>query len=347
MLKKILLSFVILIIVFISQSSHAQYWHRLPKVEACDRSLSPGFSNDEKKVFYIAPDSLGIKNVFAVDLKGGAPMQITRSATPVVRLMHVYGRPLIIYMKAVGKGTTDYHLYRANNNGTDELDLTPTGEGVRNEMLGSSFNGRFMYYAANKQNKAKIDYFGYDILQNLSETVFVNEKDADLLAWSRDQKRLIMQDPATTTVWNYDINSTDRNQLYAPIAPKKVKQAMLSADNKTLYVLEADGANTELRSIKMTSPTEIGDEVVPIAAGIATIDISVNGKFLITTKGDHTTMRDLTTLEAVYSPADPIIDLQTNSKETLVLQTVSTANGRSLQVYDLAKKTTVTLVTVK
>ena len=72
-------------------------------------------------------------------------------------------------------------LRHAKRNGVRSGDLTPTGEGVRNEMLGSSFNGRFMYYAANKQNKAKIDYFGYDILQNLSETVFVNEKDADLL----------------------------------------------------------------------------------------------------------------------------------------------------------------------
>ncbi len=347
MTKKLALATTLFALGILAQNSSAQYWYKLQKADVNDRSLSPSFSNDEKKVFYIAPNASGVKNVFSVDLKGGAPVEVTTSTTPIVRLMHVNGKPMIIYMKALSPTSTDYHIFRANNNNTDELDLTPDGEGVRNDIIGSSFNGRYVYYSSNKNNKSKTDFYRYDIPQNLSELIFANDKDFDLIAWSRDQKRLLMQDPSTTQVWNYDINSTDRNQLYVPVSPKKVKQAMLAADNKQLYILETDGSKNELRSMTMASLTETGDVVKPIESGILSADISVNGKYIITKDESHAVLKDAATLAEVYRPTEAILDIQTNTKETLVLQTIYTNGGRALQLYDIAKKTTTNLVMLK
>jgi hypothetical protein len=321
--------------------AEAQYWQVLP-TPTDDKGISAYFSQDDKKIFYIAPNASGIKNVISYEVKGAITSEVTEYETPVLRAIPVLSRPNLIIMKASGSG--DIHLYRIKNDGSEELDITPSATGMTHELLGSSYNGKYIYYS---RIGKKTDYFRYDASQNISETILPNDKDFKLLAWSRDQQRILLQDPKTSEVLIYTIETTERNQLYMPVSGKKVAAACFSADNKQLFVLESGDGKTELRSVNMSSPSTIGEQVKPIDDGSPTrYDVSTNGKFIFVYKQGLVTVKDASTFADVFSASD-IVEVISNAKETLLLLTKESAGVKSIQLYDIAKKTTTDIVTIK
>jgi hypothetical protein len=248
----------ILSLALFAGTAYGQYWQSLPPATT-DKGVSAYFSQDDKKIFYLSANGNGIKNIMSFEFKGAVTSEVTKYEQPVLRAIPVLSRPNIILMKANAEG--DIHLYRIKNDGSEELDITPAPQGINHELLGSSYNGKYIYYS---RIGKKTDYFRYDASQNISEIVMPNDKDFKLLAWSRDQQRVLLQDPRTSEVLIYTIETTERNQLYVPVAGKKVIAASFSADNKQLFVLESGDGKTELRTVKMTSPSELGDEVKPI-----------------------------------------------------------------------------------
>jgi hypothetical protein len=335
--------------LFFSVAARAQYWQTFPPLEE-DKGVSASFSNDDKRVFYMGKDPSGNKNVFSIEIKGGATIQTTRfTDAPVVRACHFASRPMHMVMKASAPTSTDYHMVRIADNMMDApLDVTPDPEGIRNEIIGLSFNGKYLYYSSNKVNKAKTDYYRYDISQNISETVLANDKGFRVLAWSRDQERLLCQDPKTSEVLILDIQTVERKSLYSPIAPRKVISAALTPDNKQLYVLETDGTKNELRSIPMASPTEIGEDIKVVdESGTNRFVFSTNGKFLFLYKSGGLTIKEMATGAEYMPPIASAVDAITNPRENWLLVTKESPNGKTVQLTDVGKKTTVDLITIK
>lgn len=326
--------------LLVSTLVQAQYWQTLPNPSE-DKGISTYFSQDDKKIFYIAPNENVVKNVMSYELKGAITSEVTKYGSPVLRAIPVLSRPNLIIMKASESG--DIHLYRIKNDGSEELDITPSAAGTNHELLGSSYNGKYIYYS---RIGKKTDYFRYDASQNISETILPNDKDFKLLAWSRDQQRILLQEPRTSEVLIYTIETTERNQLYMPVSGKRVAAACFSADNKQLFVLESGDGKTELRSVNMSSPSTIGEQVKPLDDSPNRYDVSTNGKFIFVYKQGLVTVKDAVTFADVFSASD-IVEVISNPKETLLLLTKESTGGKTIQLYDIAKKTTVDIVTIK
>lgn len=322
-------------------SVHAQYWQTLPSSSE-DKGVSAYFSQDDKKIFYIAPNANGVKNVMSYELKGAVTSEVTKYETPVLRVIPVLSRANIIIMKASESG--NIHLYRIKNDGSEELDITTSKAGISYELLGTSYNGKYVYYSA---KGTKTDYYRYDASQNISEVILPNDKDFKLLAWSRDQQRILLQEPKTSEVLIYTIETTERNQLYMPISGKKVASVCFSGDNKQLFVLETGDGKTELRSVNMSSPSTIGEQVKPVDDILPTrFDVSTNGKFIFVYKQGLMVVKDAATFADVLSASD-ITEVIANPKETFLLLTKESSGIKTIQLYDIAKKTTADIVTIK
>src|SRR5438552_4173006 len=138
----------ILLIFALVSPLRAQYWSAMPKIE--DGPVCACFSQDDKTVYFVSKDS-GVANVFRVPAKGGAPQMVTRFVdAPVVRAVHLTGKPMFVYMKGSAENPTDYHIYKLPDAGGElAVDLTPTKPGVKNEIIGASYNGRYIYYKSN------------------------------------------------------------------------------------------------------------------------------------------------------------------------------------------------------
>lgn len=328
-------------VLLISRSAVAQYWQSLPPSNVGSQ-LSTYFSQDDKKVLYIASNAAGVKNVMSYELKGAVTSEITKYDTPVLRMIQVLSRANLILMRASESG--DIHLYRVKNDGSEELDITPAAKGINHELLGSSYNGKYIYYS---RIGKKTDYFRYDASQNISELILPNDKDFSLLGWSRDQQRILLQDPKTSEVLIYTIETTERNQLYYPVSGKKVVSSCFSADSKKLFVLESADGRTELRSVSMSTPSTLGEEVKPIdVESPISFSLSTNGKYIIIYQQGMVTIKDASTYADVCTSTD-VSNVVVNPKESLLLMTKVSAGSTVIQLYDIAKKTTTDLVTIK
>jgi len=148
---------LIFCLTFFSSNVHAQFWHALSP--ATTSSLSAGFSQDEKQVFYTSKVN-GVENIFRVPIAdkynriivgpNNPPVQVTHFTDRGVRRMfHLLNMPQVVYSRATENGK-DVHLYRIKDDGTEEKDLTVAPEGVTCEIVGASYNGRYVYYTQNK-----------------------------------------------------------------------------------------------------------------------------------------------------------------------------------------------------
>jgi Tol biopolymer transport system component len=329
--------------IFGTNPVRAQFWAALPKVVPNSLNTSISFSQDEKWVYYTGGVSGGKENIFRVSIKGGAPIQVTKfTDANVIRAFHCLGRPYVVYMKGKSDADTDYHLYRVNDDGSgDPLDLTPSGPGTQNTLIGESYNGRYMYYTANKESLTKLDCYRYDVQQNVSDLVFPNDKDWKVLAWSRDNAKLLMEDPSTEQVSLFDIVSTDYQKLAMPAAGSHVLEALLTPDNHQLGVLESTGGSVQEKW------TDVGTSSWNTAMTSAShIDFSTNGKFKIAMTVTGETISEAATKQPIGLPANTR-DIAVSPKEGLIAFVMSNdgnINILKLELYDVAKKTTTELV---
>ena len=355
---------------------YAQFWHVLPPIAEDksvptdiwndqmkayiralpmpreDRSVNAGFSNDEKKVFYLSPDS-GIANIWSVTIAdkygriiagpNNPPMQITKfTDRGIVRMFHLLNLPEILYMRLTNNGK-DYHIYRTKDDGTGEpQDLTPGAGGVTSEIIGASYNGRYVYYTENAINHDKVDTYRYDTQQFTTDLIFPNDKDYRVLAWSRDNGRLLVEDPHSGDLLMFDISTTDRTPLVKSVSGPFV-HALMDPTNHELIVVEKEGGQNVEREM------EIGSNVSNVIAtgNITWIDYSPNGKYEIAQNGGTWSMKD------VASGAEVLLSVGAHSiaiapKETMLLYKVAQGNsGSKLFLYDIGKKTSIELATMK
>jgi len=339
--------FVFLTITIFVPAAAAQLWHALPPLSGTGGHPQAQFSNDEKKAFYLNGDGK-VENIWSVivaDKYGriiagpkNPPVQITKfTDRGVVRFFHLLGSPDILFMRATENGK-DFHIYRIADDGSGTpQDITPGPEGVTNEIIGASYNGRYIYYTSNKVNRDKTDVYRYDTQQYTSEDVFPNDKDYVALAWSRDQTKLLMQRPSTGELSLYDMETTERDPITLP-SPAPILEALLDPANQNLIVLQQNDNST----IERERPFPSGEWKDVAASDITSLDFSPGGKYEIVEAENKWSVRDAATGTALPLPegANPIA---ISPKETMLLYTI----GPKLYLYDIAKNASVELTPVQ
>jgi hypothetical protein len=327
-MKRFLLVITLATTGLLPVASNAQYWRALPPV-ANDKGVSASFSADEKNVYFLGSDN-GVKALFRAPVKGGPVTQVTKtSGNPIVRAYHFLNRPMIAFMRALTPGGTDYHIYRIGEDGFGELDLTPTPAGVSNEIIGLSYNGRYIYYNSNKSNQAKIDTYRYDTQQNSSEQVFPNDKDFRVLAWSRDHGKLLLEDPATHELSFFDIVTTDRVPLVKSVPSTGYTAALLTPQNNELVVLE--GGEQKSMDVKTGTWKTLRN------GGYSFVDYSPNGRFMIAESPAGVTLLEGTACTEVKLP-EGARNISISPKETIAVYTTGEGSDLKIFVYDFAKK---------
>ncbi len=331
----------------VSRIAKAQYWG-VQAVSTENTSLNAFFSNDDKRVMYLTTSAAGFSNIYAYDLKSAISLQITNATdASIVKFYQVPNKPLLIYMKATAANPTDYHLYKiiSTPGGTPE-DLTPTKEGVTNKMLGASYNGKYVYYSSNKSNLSKTDYYRYDIAQNISELVFANDKNYELLSWTKDQNLVLLKEPTTSKMFLSNVQTTERETFETPPSGMNILSAMWAPNGKQFYLLATVGAESHWYIANTTSATSISSERETHDGVINSLNPSIGGKFIFIKKDAVLHITDGTGNADILSSPD-LLDAICNGKETMILLTVKTVDGKKLQIYDVAKKTTTDVVIVK
>lgn len=317
----ILPAFLILQSSFFISASNAQFWHALPPI-ATDTRIGASFSHDEKKVFYLSEGniySLSIADKYSriTATPGMTPTPVTKfSDNPIVRCFHLVNRAEIVFMRLAANGK-DYHIYRLAGDGSGTpKDLTPSvgaGEDANSEMIGLSYNGRYVYYTANKVHKDKVDCYRYDTQQYTSDLVFPNDRDWSVLSWTRDQRKILIERPSSTgTLMLYDIESTDRTRVSDPGSTATYTGALLDP-----------AGNVVLQTVTWS-------------------DYSPNGKYLIFDDGDKWRVHDVAANADLPLPATAR-PLAIAPKETMLVY----ADGGKIYLYDIAKKASTELASVK
>ena len=338
-----------LLLFFSSNSSRAQFWHTLPSLKD-GTGMNVCFSNDEKKVFYLSKEG-GVPNIWCmtvadkygriIAVPANPPVQVTKfTDRGVARFLHLLNKDEVLYMRMAENGK-DYHIYRLKDDGTGTpQDLTPGAEGVTSEIIGASYNGRYVYYTNNKVNHDKLDTYRYDCNQYVTDLVFPNDKDFRTLAWSRDHGSLLVEEPATGSLMLFNIESTERTPLVKP-ANGRYQEALMDPSNHELIVLEKNGTETTERSMDIASKTW-----KDVAKGdFTSIDFSTNGKYQIVEEGKKWSVKEAATGTTVSLP-DGAQPLSIAPKETMLVYGLPQADAEELYLYDISKKSSVKLTTI-
>jgi hypothetical protein len=254
---------------------------------------------------------------------------------------------MLVYMKASKDQPNDYHIFRIDNNAKNEPeDLTPTKPRVQNIIVGEQFNGRYVYYSTNKRNPAKTDYYRYDAQQNLPELVFTNDKDNKLMAWSRDESKVMMTDGAAQKIFLSDVQTTERFPLYTAAPGNTIATAMWTPDNKQLFVCESNGSGATTKALNFTTPTSISTDAKFLDSGAITfINASINGRCYMEKKGESFAIQDYQ--NSTVTILQGVTDVAANAKETYLVQSYVLDDGLKFRIYDLNKKSSFEPILVK
>ncbi|MDP4200554.1 MAG: hypothetical protein Q8922_08040 [Bacteroidota bacterium] len=307
--------------IITDSSAHAQFWHALPAIDSSTRNGignvgDATFSNDEKRVFYLSGGnvfSLVIADKYSriTATPGMTPTQVTKfTDRPIVRFVHLTNRPEIIFMR-LGENGKDYHIYKQKDDGSDQpQDLSGDANA---EIIGLSYNGRYVYYTANKVHKDKVDCYRYDTQQYTSDLILPNDRNWRVLSWTRDQKKILIARPNPgAALMLYDIESTERTRL-------------------------GDPGNTGSFMGALLDPA--GNLVMSASAWT---DYSPNGKYQIFDDGDKWRVHDIATNTDLSLPA-AARPLAIAPKETMLVY----SDGGKIYLYEMVKKATVELAAVK
>jgi hypothetical protein len=337
---------------FSAISVRAQFWHILPPVSDSD-AISAGFSNDQKKIYFIRRDG-GIANVWStviMDKYGGiiagpkSPVvQVTKfNDRGVVRFFHLLNRPEILFMRTTDNGK-DFHIYRMKDDGTDQpQDLTPGGNGVTNIIIGASYDGRYVYYTNNAVHQDKVDVYRYDTQQFTSDLIFPNDKDYEVLAWTRDQNKLLVEDSSSSSFMMYDIETTVQTPLKMPDG-RSVISATLDPTNTTDqkgYKLNIVGMEIN-NNLPANELRDSNSWEAKSRQAMFEIDYSPNCKYTIQRMLGRWTVKDVGT-NAPLPISEGTRPIAIAPKETLLLY----LDGSKLYLYDISKNASTELATVR
>ncbi|HEV8337067.1 MAG TPA: S9 family peptidase [Candidatus Polarisedimenticolia bacterium] len=152
-------------------------------------SSSPTFSPGGERVAFLTNIS-GTPQVWMIDAAGGWPEQMTFYAD---RVDFVRGSPrgdALLFAKSSG-GDENAQLFWLSTDGSRTRALT-NAPGVRHNFGGWSHDGRKISYASNQRNKDYFDIYVMDVGTGREELVRRQDGSNSALAWSFDDRSLIV-----------------------------------------------------------------------------------------------------------------------------------------------------------
>jgi hypothetical protein len=244
----------------------------------------------------------------------------------------------------------DYHIYRIKDDGSGQPeDLTPGPEGVTSEIIGASYNGKYVYFTNNKVSHDKVDVYRYDTQQFSSDLVFPNDKDYKVLAWTRDQKRLLIEDSSSRSYMIYDIETTERTPIDIP-SDKNITSVGLDPRDS----LSSTGYELQMLGFKFyPNPTENVDTIRMknmMMKSAFEIDYSANCKYSMSrihgTSGTWCVKESATgTSLSIPEGGHP---LSIAPKGTMLIYSLpSSGNASKIFLYNIAKNSSTELATVR
>jgi Tol biopolymer transport system component len=323
-------------------SVRAQYWGVWQKTH----NITLGLSQDEKWVFFLQKNEAGITNIYRIELKTNAVTPVTNfTDRPVLSGIVLFGKlPAVVYARAASAKGDDIHLYRINIMTTDPpVDFTPKDATSSKQIIGLAYNGRYVYYYSDKGPGSHKDTYRYDTQQYIIEQAFPNDKDYETLCWDREQTHLLLRDPRTLDVYNYNIETTDRQKIDLPFVGNELKTAFYDPMNTSFYLINK---GNQLARSKITAGGTSDVEMVASWSGINMAELSLNGKYMHVIIEKSEKIMDMTTNGYLELPGGSF-DFIISPKETSVLFVNKDAGKDKLYLYDIAKKTSKELTTIK
>lgn len=120
---------------------------------------SPTFSPDGKAIAYLT-NVTGTQQIWAVDLAGGKPRQITNYEDNIGFVRWLPDGKILFGKARGGDENTQFHVMNADGSGVRELTSEPA---VRHNFAEVSKDGKTIYYASNKRNRTFFDVYAMDI----------------------------------------------------------------------------------------------------------------------------------------------------------------------------------------
>jgi len=322
-------------------SLHAQYWGVWQKTH----NITLGLSQDEKWVFFLQKNDAGITNIFKVELKTNAVTPVTNfTDRPVLGGIALFGKqPAVVYSRAASAKGDDIHLYRYNILTADPpVDFTPNDATSNKKILGLAYNGRYVYYTSDKGAGTKTDTYRYDCNQYIIELAFANDKDYETMCWSRDQTHLLLKKPSTADIYSYSIETTDKQKLFLPFHPDDLKTVFYDPMNTAYYMI----SNKNTLTKGDTALDLMHESVFPSGNGVISANLSLGGKYIHALTADGEKIIEIPSYHTIDMPAGAN-DLLISPKETSVLYVNMDAVKQKLYLFDIVKKTTKELTTIK
>jgi dipeptidyl aminopeptidase/acylaminoacyl peptidase len=152
-------------------------------------STSPTLSPRGDRVAFLT-NITGTPQVWMVNAEGGWPEQMTFYSDRVDFVRWAPDGSGLIFAKSRG-GDENAQLFWLSPDGSEIKALTDAPK-VRHNFGGWSHDGRKIAYASNKRNKDYFDVYVMDVATGREELVYQQDGSNDPVAWSFDNRRLIV-----------------------------------------------------------------------------------------------------------------------------------------------------------
>ena len=200
------------------------------------------FSPDEKEILFHSDES-GIRNVYAVPVKGGKARALTTSTTDTTSAVAFFPNDTrFLYTRDQG-GNELNHLYVREKDGS-ERDLTP-GDKLKAGFAGWSGNKKSFFVRSNERDPKFFDLYRYDAATYERKMIYKNESGYEPELVSRDGRWISLAKPISTADNDLFVHDVEKN-VTKKISEHKERAEFSSADfdpqSKQLYFITNDGS---------------------------------------------------------------------------------------------------------
>jgi dipeptidyl aminopeptidase/acylaminoacyl peptidase len=243
------------------------------------------FSPDEKEILFSSDES-GIRNVYAIPVKGGKARALTTSTTDTTSAVAYFPQDArFLYTRDQG-GNELNHLYVREKDGS-ERDLTP-GEKLKAGFAGWSDDRKSFFVRTNERDPKYFDIYRYDAATYERKMIYKNEQGYEPEIVSRDGRWIALAKPISTADNDLFVHDVRKNET-KKISEHKERAEFSAADfdpqSKQLYFVTNDGSEFKrVRRYDLASGKF--DDVEKAEWDIADMWFSESGRYRMTLIND-------------------------------------------------------------
>ncbi|MGD9589225.1 MAG: prolyl oligopeptidase family serine peptidase [Pyrinomonadaceae bacterium] len=150
---------------------------------------SPVFSPDGKRIAYLT-NATGTSQVWAVDLAGGKPEQLTYFEDNIGFVRWLPDNSGMIFGKAVGGNeNTQFFWMTPQGDAVEKLTDEPS---VRHNFAGLSKDGKRIYYTSNKRNRNYFDAYSMDVESKKETLLYRYDGNMNIAAFNDAGTKLVI-----------------------------------------------------------------------------------------------------------------------------------------------------------